>query len=150
MYIGSPRPNTATARTTATATACRCYAGEIPTSCGCSTSTNRSWTSSTNSQTRTAGNDSQPNGSSSHVSIPQLSRHWFAPSEYAAITQYYIGWGGRPMLNMQGIKTLVENFPKLLELKRMGKLKPEQERLVGLLSFFSMPHPFISISWDRH
>lgn len=35
------------------------------------------------------------------------------------------------MLNMQGIKTLVENFPKLLELKRMGKLKPEQERLVS-------------------
>lgn len=60
------------------------------------------------------------------------------------------GGAGRPMLNMQGIKTLVENFPKLLELKRMGKLKPEQERLVGLLSFFSLPHPFISISWDRH
>lgn len=52
------------------------------------------------------------------------------------------------MLNMQGIKTLVENFPKLLELKRMGKLKPEQERLVCLLFLF-ISHPFILISWNR-
>lgn len=58
------------------------------------------------------------------------------------------GAAGRPMLNMQGIKTLVENFPKLLELKRMGKLKPEQERLVGLLFLF-ISHPFILISWNR-
>ncbi|WVQ72936.1 hypothetical protein IAR50_002498 [Cryptococcus sp. DSM 104548] len=37
---------------------------------------------------------------------------------------------GRPVgMPMQGIKTLIENFPKLLELKRQGKLKPEQERL---------------------
>lgn len=47
------------------------------------------------------------------------------------------GATGRPMLNMQGIKTLVENFPKLLELKRMGKLKPEQERLVSPPYFFA-------------
>lgn len=47
------------------------------------------------------------------------------------------GATGRPMLNMQGIKTLVENFPKLLELKRMGKLKPEQERLVSHPYFFA-------------
>ncbi|TYJ52058.1 hypothetical protein B9479_007335 [Cryptococcus floricola] len=45
---------------------------------------------------------------------------------------------GRPVgMPMQGIKTLIENFPKLLELKRQGKLKPEQERLFD--QFMSSP-----------
>ncbi|ODN74241.1 hypothetical protein L198_08262 [Cryptococcus wingfieldii CBS 7118] len=45
---------------------------------------------------------------------------------------------GRPVgLPMQGIKTLIDNFPKLMELKRQGKLKPEQERLFD--QFMSSP-----------
>lgn len=134
MYIGSPRPNTATARTTATATACRCYAGEIPTSCGCSTSTNRSWTSSTNSQTRTAGNDSQPNGSSSHVSIPQLSRYRFAPSEYAAITQYYIGWGGPADAEHAGYQDVGGKLSKTVGIEEDGKIEA-RARAPGRSSF---------------
>ena len=34
-------------------------------------------------------------------------------------------------VTMPSVKTLIDNFPKLLELKRHGKLLPEQEKLVS-------------------
>ena len=35
------------------------------------------------------------------------------------------------MPNQNSVKSLVDNFPRLLELKRQGKLTPEQENLVS-------------------
>lgn len=36
-----------------------------------------------------------------------------------------------PSNNVNNVRTLVDNFPRLLEMKRAGTLKPEQEKLVG-------------------
>ena len=72
-----------------------------------------------------------------------------SPQQHAAVSSPMVGRSPNPNrppptaapMNIPGIqgiqanniKMLVDNFPKLLELKRTGRLQPEQEKLVGFM-----------------
>ncbi|WVW84851.1 hypothetical protein I302_106886 [Kwoniella bestiolae CBS 10118] len=76
---------------------------------------------------------SHPTPASIAAASPQNHPH----SSPQMVRQSPVSNPNRNVLGMNGIKTLVENFPKLLELKRTGKLGAEQEKLFD--AFISSP-----------